>query len=237
VYFAVPESWSEADERRVVAEVAALLPARVHLELDGRYAAMLSHEPKNYALLGYDGKLTLRGVAFRSSRAEPFGEEFLREAVSRLLVDDIVGVRDAFVRTVVALRRRQLPTPMVAAEVRLTKSRAEYAATRDKRRELPYEAMLAAGWDEWEPNERVKVYRGSGGRALLLDEDADEDALPRDYDVDYYVRVLRDTFASRLARALTPDDFAAVVADPEQPSLFPPPLDRARTVLTGVTLL
>ena len=74
VYFAVPEAWSEAEERRVVAEVAALLPPLVQLELEGRYAAMLSHEPKNYALLGYDGALLLRGVAFRSSRAEPFGE-------------------------------------------------------------------------------------------------------------------------------------------------------------------
>ena len=38
VYFAVPDAWSEADERRVVAEVAALLPPRVQLEFDGRYA-------------------------------------------------------------------------------------------------------------------------------------------------------------------------------------------------------
>ncbi|HEX6534038.1 MAG TPA: ribonuclease H-like domain-containing protein, partial [Gemmatimonadaceae bacterium] len=62
VYFAVPETWSESDERRVVSEVAALLPPLVRLEFDGRYAAMLSHEPKNYALLGYDGALLLRGV-------------------------------------------------------------------------------------------------------------------------------------------------------------------------------
>ena len=91
VYFAVPEGWSEADERRAVAEVGALLPARVRLEFEGRYAAMLSHEPKNYALLGYDGALHLRGVAFRSSRAEPFGERFLREAVGRLLAGDVAG--------------------------------------------------------------------------------------------------------------------------------------------------
>src|SRR5262249_57477301 len=32
VYFAVPPGWTEADERRVVAEVAALLPPLVQLE-------------------------------------------------------------------------------------------------------------------------------------------------------------------------------------------------------------
>src|SRR5262249_41932701 len=89
VYFAVPDTWQESDERRVVAEVAALLPPLVQLEFDGRYAAMLSHEPKNYALLSYEGSLLLRGVAFRSSRAEPFGERFLRRALDRLLAGDV----------------------------------------------------------------------------------------------------------------------------------------------------
>src|SRR6185503_16554262 len=97
VYFSVPEAWTPDDERRVVAEVAALLPPLVQLELEGRYAAMLSHEPKNYALLKYDGTLVLRGVAFRSSRAEPFGEAFLRRAIGRLLVGDVAGVSDAYV--------------------------------------------------------------------------------------------------------------------------------------------
>jgi DNA polymerase elongation subunit (family B) len=240
VYFSVPESWTEADERRAVAEVAALLPAQVHLEFDGRYAAMLSHEPKNYALLGVDGKLTLRGVAFRSRRAEPFGEAFLRRAVPCLLEGDLRGVRDAFVASATAIRRRELPTHDVTAEVRLTKSRAEYLAGRAKRRELPYEAMLAAGRDGWALNERARVYRATGGRAGLLVEDDGEDDDggeqstddARDYDVDYYVRVLRETFAARLARALAPEDFAAIVADPEQPSLFPPPLEASRPILT-----
>src|ERR1700693_3209869 len=60
VYFAVPKGWSEIDERRVVGEVASLLPPLVQLEFEGRYAAMLSHEPENYALLGYEGSLLLR---------------------------------------------------------------------------------------------------------------------------------------------------------------------------------
>src|SRR5260370_17558324 len=81
VYFAAPEGWSEADERRVVAEVAALLPPLVQLEFEGRYAAMLSHEPKNYALLGSDGSLLLRGVPFRPGRAHPFAEPFRPQSV------------------------------------------------------------------------------------------------------------------------------------------------------------
>jgi DNA polymerase elongation subunit (family B) len=241
VYFAVPASWSEADERRVVAEVASLLPPLVQLEFEGRYAAMLSHEPKNYALLGYDGSLILRGVAFRSSRAEPFGEAFLRRAITRLLSGDVVGVRDAYLAMLGALRRYELPTYDVSSRVRLTKSPAQYLESRETRRELPYEAMLASGRTTWSVGDRVRVYRTRGGSAGVVaesDDGAPNDALdPRDYDVDHYARVLRDTFAARLARAFTPEDFDALFADPVQLPLFPAGVEEMRPVLEAVDIV
>ncbi|NNC21429.1 DNA polymerase II [Corallococcus exiguus] len=248
VYFAVPETWTETDERRVVSEVAALLPPRVKLEFDGRYAAMLSHEPKNYALQPYTGPLLLRGVAFRSSRAEPYGEDFLRRALQHLLAGDVRTVRDTYVDAVMALRRRRVPTFEVSAQVRLTKSPSQYLATRKQRRELPYEALLTNGREHWSLGERVRIYRATGGRAGLLPEALTEDGEPaprptpgepagddaRDYDVEYYVRQLKDSFAARLARGLAPEDFATVFADPDQPSLFTPSLADARPVLNIV---
>jgi DNA polymerase elongation subunit (family B) len=235
VYFAVPEDWSEADERRVVSEVAALLPPKVRLEFDGRYAAMLSHEPKNYVLQPYAGPLVLRGVAFRSSRAEPFGESFLRRALGCLLAGDIPRLREAYVATVMALRRREVSTFEVSAQVRLTKAPEQYLATRGRRRELSYEAMLASGRTHWTVGEQVRIYRAVGGRAgLLPDPETEGGAVsdPRDYDGEFYARLLRETFAARLVRALTPEDFAAVFADPGQPSLFAPSLAGSRPVLT-----
>jgi DNA polymerase elongation subunit (family B) len=239
VYFGVPETWTEADERRVVADVGTLLPPLVQLELDGRYAAMLSHEPKNYALLGYDGTLVLRGVAFRSSRAEPFGEAFLRRAIRRLLAGDVAGVRDAYLDMVRALRRRELSTRDVSSKVRLTKTPARYLETRENRRELPYEAMLASGRATWSVGDRVRVYRTKNGFGRVVpetddDADRDESRETRDYDVEHYVRLLRDTFAARLARAraFTPSDFAHLFDEPDQPSLFAPPLGDVRPVLT-----
>lgn len=227
VYFAVPEAWSEQDERRVVAEVGALLPPLVTLEFEGRYAAMLSHEPKNYALLGYDGSLVLRGVAFRSSRAEPFGETFLRRSIALLLKRDVVGVRDLYVATVDALRRRELPTHDVSSLVRLTKSPEQYLKSRDSRRELAYEAMLTNGRISWSVGDRIRVYRTKSGAGLV------EDADPRDYNADHYACLLRETFAERLARAFTPEDYEAVFADPDQMSLFAPSIDAIRTVLNA----
>jgi DNA polymerase elongation subunit (family B) len=236
VYFSVPESFSLDDERRVVSEVDALLPEHVHLEFDGRYAAMLSHEPKNYALLSYDGSIRLRGVAFRSSRAEPFGEDFLRRALERLLHDDIQGVREAYVHSATALRRRELPTRDVTTLVRLTKSPDEYLSTQELRKSLPYEALLDAQRTSWRIGERIRVYRARGGRGKLWHEPEDAGAGGaldlRDYDVEYYLRLLRETYAARLARALTPNDYAELVCDPEQGSLFAASLREARPVLT-----
>ncbi len=236
VYFAVPGSWSEADERRVVDEVAGLLPSLVQLEFEGRYAAMLSHEPKNYALLGYDGTLVLRGVAFRSSRAEPFGEAFLRRAIGRLLVGDVVGVRDEYLATAAALRRRELSTREVSSRVRLTKTPARYHEVRPERRELPYEALLASGRTAWRLGEKIRVYRrGNGLGGVVTDlEDEVVGGDPRDYDVEHYLRVLRDNFTTRLARAFSPEDFAVVFADPDQPSLFAPTLDTIRPILRTI---
>jgi DNA polymerase, archaea type len=250
VYFAVPVHFDEADERRVVAEVDALLPVQVHLEFEGRSAAMLSHEPKNYALLSYDGALTLRGVAFRSRRAEPFGTDFLRRALRRLLAGDVAGVREVYLDVARALRQRSLPTSQLTSQVRLTKTPEDYLASREQRRELPYEALLASGRRHWTRGERIYVYRAQGKRAALhrgpdlelrpTDAPSEDDVglagsaatEPRDYDVDYYLRLLRESFAARLARALTPDDYAAVFADPTQLSLFASALATARPILT-----
>lgn len=237
VYFAVPDDWTEADERHVVDEVAALLPPLVQLEFEGRYAAMLSHEPRNYALLTYDGRLLLRGVAFRSRRAEPFANEFLQRAVAALLRGDIDAVRTEYVTTVTRLRERGYPTFDVSSRVRLTKSPEAYRAARDTRRELTYEALLASGRTTWHAGERVRVYRTASGYGGVVGEyDADETpaADPRDYDVAHYVRLLRETYAARLTRAFSPGDFAAIFADPEQPSLWSSSLAGVRTILTAM---
>jgi len=120
VYFAVPPAWTEERERQLVADIGAVLPIGIRLEYEGRYRSMLSHEVKNYALLTYDGQIIVHGVALRSSRAEPFGEQFLRQALFTTMTGDAVGVRNAFQETTHALRNRLYTATDVAARVRLS---------------------------------------------------------------------------------------------------------------------
>jgi DNA polymerase, archaea type len=138
-----------------------------------------------------------------------------------------------------ALRRRELATADVTNRVRLTKTPAQYLATRDRRKELPYEAMLTHGRATWALGERVRVYRAMGKRAGLWAEDADghragSEGDPRDYDGEHYARVLRESYAARLARAFSAEGFRALFDDPDQPSLFARLADLARPRLTVV---
>src|SRR6266849_6442947 len=145
VYFAVPADWTQAQEQALVAEIGALLPAGIRLEYEGRYQAMVSHAIKNYALLTYDGRLIMRGVALRSSRAEPFGERFLRQALHYTMVGDIASVQRCYQETIEAVHRRLLSASDVASQVRLSKTPQAYLAARTKHPEPQYEALLSAG--------------------------------------------------------------------------------------------
>ena len=90
--------------------------------------------------------------------------------------------------------------------------------------------MLEAG-RSWKPGERVRVYRTARGTGRIIDDDAED---PRDYDIEHYVRILREQYATRFSRALAPDDFAAVFADPDQLALFTPALADMHPVLTPI---
>jgi DNA polymerase elongation subunit (family B) len=92
VYFCVPGAWAEAQERALVEEIGATLPAGIRLEYEARYTAMISHAIKNYALLSYTGEMVVRGAAMCSSRSEPYGERFLRQAFLHAMQGNIAEI-------------------------------------------------------------------------------------------------------------------------------------------------
>ena len=230
VFFSTPEGWNEADERRLIADVDATLPAGITLEFDGRAQAMLSHEVKNYALLRHDGRLELRGAAFESSRTEAYGRAFLQQALRALLSSDVPGVRQAFLDARRALETRACTNADVASRVRLTKSPEQYAATRGGRREATYEALHALGWS-WRAGERISLYHRTGQGLTPLDVNPDG----RDYDVGQYTAALVGTYAARLRKGLAPSDFGQLFDASTQPGLFDRPFTDMHSVWTPTT--
>ncbi|GHO63588.1 hypothetical protein KSC_024800 [Ktedonobacter sp. SOSP1-52] len=154
-------SSDRTQERALVGEVGATLPDGVKLEYEARYAAMLSHAIKNYALLTYSGEVIVRGAAMRSSRSEPYGERFLRQALRCVMQGDLVGVEQGYQETLRVLRTRSLPASDVATRFRLSKDAQTYLAGRARQKEAQYEALLLAGRRQWKSGEHVRFYRAS----------------------------------------------------------------------------
>ncbi|GAC1360382.1 MAG: DNA polymerase domain-containing protein [Ktedonobacteraceae bacterium] len=248
VYFAVPPEWSERRERALVAEIASSLPNGIRLEYEGRYRAMFSHEVKNYALLTYDDQLIVHGVALRSSRAEPFGERFLREVLRYTMLGQVQEVRGAYLAMITALRDRSLPVADLATQVRLSKTPEAYSTSRKNHQEAAYEALLKAGRTEWYPGERIRFYRTNGKGYVWLPTENEEAPVSddwrarasgerpatspepltkrgarvdrRDYDSEYYIRLLATSYAGRLKKAFHAADFEQLFRPDTQLSLF-----------------
>ena len=99
VYFAVPDDVDRgATSAASSPRSAALLPPLVQLEFDGRYAAMLSHEPKNYALLALrrHARAARRRVPLEPRGAVRRGVPAPRDRAPAR--GDVAGVRDGLRR-------------------------------------------------------------------------------------------------------------------------------------------
>src|SRR5262249_5978177 len=160
--------------------------------------------------------------ALRSSRSEPFGDQFLREAARRTMRGDVAGLRAAFVAAAAALRARALPASAVATRARVTKPPEAYLQSRAAHREAPYDALLAAGRPRRPPAERFRSYRARAATYVLLPDEPDDASFfdRRDYAVDHSPHVLVSSSASRLRKAFAPEDFARIFQLEEQLGLF-----------------
>lgn len=87
---------TEEQERALVKEVSEEMHAGIDIGYDGRFKRMISYMKKNYVLLGYDGKLKVKGSSLVSRSAEKFGREFVRKGFELLLDEDIAGMHELY---------------------------------------------------------------------------------------------------------------------------------------------
>jgi DNA polymerase, archaea type len=87
IYLSSPEHYDQPEA--LLARAAAVLPAGIELEFDGRYEAMWCYKAKNYALREGDS-IILRGSALRSRGIEPYLQE-----LTDALIGHLLGVNEA----------------------------------------------------------------------------------------------------------------------------------------------
>jgi hypothetical protein len=149
---------------------------------------MLSLKQKNYACVGYDGRKLLRGAAVRSRADEPFGREFLAEAVDLLLEGELDGLARRYGDLSAAILAGEVPVEKLARRERVTEKTFSSPA---KRRS----AEIAGGTPI---GDYISVYeRRDGSLARTEDYSGDEDRA-------YYAEKLY-RFALRLESAIGPE--------------------------------
>ncbi len=221
LYFVPPPEYvGEAAEQTFVKRISRSLPKGINLSMDGRYVRMLSYKKKNYALLGYEKKVRIRGSALISRSMERFGREFIHGAVECMLHEDIQRLHDLYVEYARKISRRELPVVKMVRTESVKESVDEYqtAVSANRRnRTASFEAAISAGIS-LRPGDRVSYYISgtdpsprSFMNAKLYDEDSAEQP---EYNVNYYLRKLNE-YAQRFSEFFSPDDFRKVFSSDE----------------------
>lgn len=173
IYFIPPPgNGGPEEENTLVRDLSATLPPGIEVEQDGRYQAMFSYKMKNYALLDYAGKITVRGSALRSRGIEPYLREFTAEVIARLLAgesDNVPALYDEYLRR---LRDHRFTIERLARTETLGESPATYLQKVRQGKRPPaaaYEIALRAN-HEYRAGDQISYYVTGQGKGIALYE-------------------------------------------------------------------
>jgi DNA polymerase, archaea type len=217
IYFRPPDACvTEADESALVERVSHGFPEVIEVEMDGRYRSMFAYKAKNYALLGYDGRITIRGSGLRSRGLERYLREFMRDCITVLLTGSPADVERLFQGYLARLRARELDVAWVARTETLNEPPAAYREKVNRGRRNPAAAfeIALASQRVYRAGDQVSYYVGGSGRDATAYEhcrpvSAFDPARP-DINIPYYIEKLR-----HLKRRFEP-------YLPKEPTLFDP---------------
>lgn len=192
VYFVPPPGHEAGDDGVLLERIAAGLPGGISLEMDGRYAAMLSYKMKTYALLDERGRVIVRGSAFRSRGLEPFLRRLIEEIVTLLLHGRRAEVKAVIDRWLADFGAHRVEPRLFARTETLGEPLEIYrqrvlAASRPPA--AAYEAAAASD-RPWVPGDQITYYVAGRGAHPVVSERvrllADWDPARPDENVEYY---------------------------------------------------
>jgi DNA polymerase elongation subunit (family B) len=198
IYFKPPDSCkTEEEDLKLVGRISGALPAGIEVELDGRYRSMFAYKAKNYALLGYDGHLIIKGSSLRSRGEKPYLREFMRELIERLLLGTGNSVERLYEEYSARLRSRTLDVSWVGRSETLGESPDSYlekVKAGARNRSAAFEIALASG-RLYRAGDQVSYYVSGSGKSATAYEQCRPlsafDPQHPDINVTYYIEKLR----------------------------------------------
>ncbi len=224
IFFVPPsEVKTEEAEHTFVEQLSSTMPAGISVALDGRYRRMLSYKMKNYALLGYDGKMKIKGSSLISRSMERFGRSYVQRCIDCMLRDDVDGLHQLYNLVHNDILEHKLEVRDFARTEALKDSVADYKREIEmgrRNRSAAYEVAMALERN-FKPGDSISYYIAGNDANVKTSDfckpvEAWDPNFP-DENSAYYIRRLNE-FSEKFSEFFTPQDFRAVFSPDD---LFP----------------
>jgi DNA polymerase I len=196
IYFVPPPAETGTGQAAFRKAFETSLPEGIEVEFDDAYVAMFSYRMKNYALLGANGEIVIKGAALKSRGLEPFQRRFLRELVRIKLEEregDLAELKATFER---AILQHEWPVSELAKTETLLEAPATYAAKieqKSRSRNAAYELALKSGRD-YRAGDQLSYYVTGTKKSVSVHAAAkmvsEWNPVERDENVPYYMSKL-----------------------------------------------
>ena len=233
LYFIPPVNVAgEKAERLFVERLSATLTEGINLGFDGRYEKMISYKKKNYALSGYDGKLSIKGSSLISRSMEHFGRTYVQRCVDCIIKNRIQELHALYLETEHSIREHRLEIKDFARTETLKDSIEEYqqdVESEKRNRSASYE-LASRSSRSYRAGDKISFYYTGVSANIKGFENAREasewDPNFPDENVEYYIKRLEE-FSRKFEAFFSEKDFNAIFSsedlfgfDPAQISII-----------------
>jgi DNA polymerase elongation subunit (family B) len=210
-----PEVQTKEQEEELVKEVSATMPEGISIAYDGRFKKMISYMKKNYVLLGYDGKMKIKGSSLVSRSSEKFGRDFVRQGFECLLNEDISGLHKLYLDYRMRILKRDMDVSEFSRTETLKTSLEEYqreVRTGKRPKAITYELALRAKLPITKGDRITYYVTGTGFQGNFYDKGklaSEWNPEKPDQNVDFYLKRL-DEFCEKFKPFFKPSDYSKI---------------------------
>ena len=236
ILFVPPASvTTETEEKELVQEVSMLMPQGINIGFDGRYRKMISYMKKNYALLGYDNVMLLKGSSLTSRSGEKFGRDFVRRGFETLLTEDISGLHDLFTEYRNKILNHELDVSEFSRTESLKNSIEQYqndVKIGKRSKSITYETAIKAGLGVTKGDRITYYVSGSGTGSSSYEKGklaAEWNREKPDENTHFYLKRL-DEHCQKFLPFFKPQDYSTIFSDDTLFSFSPEGIELLREI-------
>jgi len=216
LYFIPPGNVvGEKAKKHFVERLSESLPEGINLGFDGRYNKMLSYKRKNYALLGYDGIISIKGSSLISRSMEHFGRTYVQQCIDHILNNRILELHTLYLDVERSIRDHVLDVKDFARTESLKDPVEEYErdVKAEKRNKSASYELASQSSRSYRAGDRISFYYTGSAANIKGFENAKEasewDSNFPDENVEYYVKRLEE-FSKKFEGFFLEKDFQAI---------------------------